>query len=347
MRFDDIFHASHLTTFGYCPRRFKYAYVDKIEPIFRSWQMVVGTAYHNCLYDIHEQDLFDVPIKKYETLFRDKLDETEFVEDEVPVRWMRHRDEVIDKQAEIAGDLLQNYCSHDFNRNCEILYAEAPLKYNIHGYEFEGRLDQVRKYKNQIILVDFKSGKGTGINDWSLKLSFQLGAYAHACKENFGFLPDRMGIYLIMDHRSYEVIKWRDTMPKLSNDSTAWKEWFADQRPEMITIEEYEAMRTAEKFAKSKNPEKLKPFKSRKKNRNDLAFRVGLERGPGLYTVKVTEALITNITKDIQRVCAAIRRAEYYRNPISCSNCRFYAACDRELAMDAGAKDEVEALTGW
>ena len=56
--------------------------------------------------------------------------------------------------------------------------------------------------------------------------------------------------------------------------------------------------------------------------------------------------MIENITKDIQRVCAAIRRAEYYRNPVSCSNCRFYSECEKELAM-VHAKDEVEAVTGW
>jgi|TARA_Y100000310_G_scaffold268830_1_gene281682 hypothetical protein len=309
--------------------------------------MVSGIAYHTAITDIHENNLWDLQKEEYNKLYCEALDRAEFEEDNsLPVKWHKYRDDMVDALAQDAADILYNYCAKDFNRNSSVLRAEETVQYKIMDYQFEGRIDQLRQYKDEIILLDFKSGLSPDVSDWALRLNFQLGAYVSACQQVFGILPNKMGIYRLPDHKPYQKTTWVAPNYKRIADSLDFTAWNKAMKPKMMDIHEYEALKTAQKIAKAKDTTKMTPWKSLKKDRTELAFRVGDERGPGLYTVKVTPQLVENISKDIQRVCAAIRRAEYYRNPIACSQCRYLSTCDDELAM-VHAQDKVEAVTGW
>ena len=344
--FKEPFHISSFYTYLACPRRFLFSIVQEEEAQYRAVRMVVGTAIHKAIEIIHDTDQFHQPQNYYELLLRECIDEAEFEgrDSHIPIRWRQYREDHIDTIIDKFGVMLKNYAKAKMNRECEVLHSELGVTYDIHGYQFSGRIDQIRKTKDgEIILLDFKSGRSKSVTTWNLKMNYQLGGYAMAAEQNLGLKVDSVGIYRFQDHGEYK--KWTP-LHRLSNQSAHHKHyqsWLKAKRK--YTVEEYEAFKTAERIEKSKTG-KVKPYTYTGKSRDVTYLQPGDQMGPGLYTAKISEDMLINLAKEIQRVCAAIKRREFFRNPYSCADCRFTSPCEVDLASTA-AKDEVEAITGF
>ena len=327
MRFNEAFHQSDIQLYKRCPQAFKYARLLGEEATYTSVPMVHGTAIHDMLYIIHRDGLFDSTEDELRKLYLNCLYTAEFEEDRSPVKWFDRETEIA-KLTEQTVIIAKNYVSKKFNRDCKVLEGEKEFKCKIGRYNFEGRIDQVRQYKDEIYLIDFKSGITQAPSEWNMKLNYQFGLYSVACMDNFGYMPKYVGYYRLKDHLPYEKTTWI-TPQSLFNKHTSWLEWFDTQN--LPNVEQYE---------------ELTGKKSRKTDRDEVCFMPGDERGPGLYITKFTKEIAENIKRDIIRVCAAIRRNEFYRNDNSCNMCRFRDPCELELNM-AHAIDKTEAVTGW
>lgn len=344
--FSEPFHISSFYTYLACPRRFLFSIVQEEEGQWRPVKMVLGTAVHLAIEIVHEKLQFNRELRYYENLLRDCIDQAEFEgrDAHVPVRWRKYREEHVDSLIDKFGVMLRNYASAKMNQDCEVLYSELAVTYDIHGYQFSGRIDQIRKTKDgEIILVDFKSGRSKVVSTWNLKMNYQLGGYAMAAEQNLGMKVDSVGLYRFQDHGEYK--RWTP-LHRLANHSAhheGYQEWLSSIRK--YTVEEYEAFKTAEKIEKSKSGQ-VKPYVFTGKNRNVEYLHPGDQMGPGLYVAKITEDMLVNLAKEIQRVCAAIKRREFFRNPYSCADCRYKTPCENDLASTS-AKDEVEAITGF
>jgi hypothetical protein len=346
LNFKEPFHISSFFTYLACPRRYVFSILNRDEgPAFRSTKLVVGTALHSAIEKIHDERWFSKTDKFYDTLIRDCINDAEFDsrDSHIPINWNKYREDRIDEIVERFKPMLINYTKSKMNRECKILYNEVKLEYDINGYKFSGRIDQVRETKDGVIqLIDFKTGKSKLVTTWNLKLNYQLSSYAIALKQNFGLDVDEIGLYRFQDHEPYK--RWTPFY-RVRNTGTHHESYKSWDKKQICTVEEYEQIKTAEKIKLTNNP-KVKPWKFKGKDRSVMYYRPGTEKGPGLYTVKISENMLTNLAKEIQRVCAAIKRREFFRNPYSCSDCAFKPPCEADLEMTT-AKDYTQAVTGW
>lgn len=190
---DGPFHQSQIMDYCGCPYRFYMKYVQGMEAQTISTNLFFGTVMHKALNILHED-------KKIPHLV-EIIKQCEKDEDR-PVFWE-------DKQAEIekfiddAIPTLTNYWNKSYNHDCEVLLAEAEFEVMIGKFKFGGRLDQLRRYQDEIILVDFKTGDSQ-INEHLIEIDYQLSIYAWAVINTFGFKVDKVGIYRTADHLPYK-----------------------------------------------------------------------------------------------------------------------------------------------
>jgi len=134
---------------------------------------------------------------------------------------------------------LEVYWSKPWNRECEILLAEAKFEVMIGPFKFAGRIDQLRRYTKsyefeniqieagEIHLNDFKTGESK-ITPGLLELGYQPSIYAWGLlhgsfiedskkQPNFGgtkWNVDKICLYRTMDHLPYK----KRTVVKLTGE---------------------------------------------------------------------------------------------------------------------------------
>jgi len=120
------------------------------------------------------------------------LDQMEFYSDEsdVPIFWKDDREATIDKLADEAVEMLENYRDKDYNRDADVNLSEATFMLKVGRNVFSGTVDQIRQSDNgEFTLLDFKSSKFPP-NQTFLDVDYQLGLYALACWKGVFKLPD-------------------------------------------------------------------------------------------------------------------------------------------------------------
>ncbi len=212
-RFDRAFHASDLRAYLACPRAFWLKEFMSQPPERRSVKMLHGSAMHCAIKRLHEDWNAD-PKQTYLAALNQH--EFEGKEKDIPVAWDAS-DKDRDELANEAWAILENYKAKEFNRECTIVLAEAEFKVSIGGYDFEGKVDQVRKCDLQnggnLWLLDFKTGNSRPSQQF-LDLDYQFGIYTAALRDGEfkvngtvsrpGCLPDRLAWYATYDHMPYQ-----------------------------------------------------------------------------------------------------------------------------------------------
>ncbi len=213
-RFEGEFHQSQISDYVKCPKYFYYRNILGLKFDRKSAKMFFGTVMHWLIARLHESgDKAELWYDDYPSL-RQVVDEMED-DEEVPIAWT-DRDKEVDDWIEDAGLILKNYWAKDFNRNCEVILSEAKFTVNIAGFNFAGRIDQLRRTpRGEIMLIDFKTGTSQ-TNETLIELDYQLSIYAwavmHGRFEKNGELfslsknewPDKVGIYRTVDHLPYK-----------------------------------------------------------------------------------------------------------------------------------------------
>ena len=179
---------SIIKSYLWCPASFRYRYIDKIPSTFRSIAAVHGSVLHQLIDEMHTID-WSLDIRER---YLEILDLMEFSGDEsdVPIFWKEDRDATIDKQVDVAVEMLENYRCKDYNRDTTVILSEAKFMLKVGRNIFSGTVDQIRQNEDDsYTLLDFKSSKFPP-NQTFLEVDYQLGLYALACWKGVFKMPD-------------------------------------------------------------------------------------------------------------------------------------------------------------
>ena len=192
------FHQSQIADYCACPFKFYMKYVLGMEPETIGTKMFFGTVMHKAIADLHATE--KIP-HLAETIKRCETEENR------PVFWDDKKVE-IEKFIDDAIPTLTNYWNKPFNRDAEILLAEAEFEVDIGKFKFGGRIDQLRRYQDETILIDFKTGAAQ-TNEHLIEIDYQLSIYAYSIDYgrfvgNKGWNLDKVAIYRTQDHLPYK-----------------------------------------------------------------------------------------------------------------------------------------------
>jgi RecB family exonuclease len=96
--------------------------------------------------------------------------------------------------------ILRNYYKSFCENKTEVLYVEKSFDANIGKYKFVGIIDRIDKHYNGIYeVIDYKTHAKIWKQD-RVDKDLQLSFYAYACKNIFGFNPDRMSVYFLSEN---------------------------------------------------------------------------------------------------------------------------------------------------
>jgi CRISPR/Cas system-associated exonuclease Cas4 (RecB family) len=179
---------SQLKTFLQCPRKYRFQYVDRLEPAFRPIALAFGTAWHHAVghhlsASTHERP---VPVEELRAVFRDSLD-VEVLQDGPPVLF--DDDEDLGQCVDLGMRMLDVFLSK-VPLPKRVLGVEIPFVLEIvHPVTGEaaslpviGALDAVVVEDDGPSVWELKTGK----KKWSadqLEFDLQPTAYTMAARE--------------------------------------------------------------------------------------------------------------------------------------------------------------------
>lgn len=172
--FQNIFSYSQINTYQTCPLQYKYQYILKI-PIQPSAATSFGITIHSALqrfYSVYK----DSPNKGNEDLLI-KL----YYDCWIPIGYhSKHHEEKMKKEGEV---ILRDFFKKFHHPKINIYALEKPFKLKINEKIFlTGKIDRIDKEKNQIEIIDYKTG--TLPKDKDLKKDLQLAIYTLAIVHN-------------------------------------------------------------------------------------------------------------------------------------------------------------------
>jgi hypothetical protein len=316
------FSASEISRYLTCPRQHYFAYVLGLEPKETSYAALEGIAYHDAISAWHlfkRQEPAETMVRDFERKLRsgvekargEGLDITGFA-----------GDPSIEESITEAVELLTAYHA-DPRHAVELVVNEQRFEVEVQGpgktaYLFGGYIDQVRRHPDQSLhLADLKSGE-TRPNDFLLKLDVQLSLYALAMQKGRFFVRDR------------EVPPTEIAQQPQSLALVMLKDYRRRKKNEFAEFTTHETETEINPVTKRKNKKKIQ------NPRFVEGYKVGDLYGPVFYRTTRTLYDLRQAELDLARVCAAIRRREFFRRPSahgSCIGfCRFTEECVQERA---------------
>ena len=201
---------SSLKTYLFCPRSYQLCFLEDTPPQFRNSKALFGSAIHELIRQMHAGDWEMDIVGAYLQVFED-LEHGE--EGEIPIRWKGEAKERAQFEEEAVA-MLTGYREKAYNREAEILLAEAPFTLAVGKQVFTGTVDQVRRNPDGTIeLVDFKTSR-FAVSQAFLDVDVQMSLYAAALWRGafradqglrmLGILPDRCTWYHLRHHIPYK-----------------------------------------------------------------------------------------------------------------------------------------------
>jgi len=264
--------------------------------VFIDWRAVVGVALHRVIKALHDEV----------RLLSQPLEVGRLLEDFYHQSWKSfylrgievHNDGF--NSLEPYVEMLWGYMRREENRETEVLLAEANYRFRITPYRttyyLEGSIDQLRRnWDGTLELVEFKSGRRRDYSPFSMMLDYQLSMHAFAL---YG------GEFQLEGDGGWRVLK---------------------------LIPNYLSLY----FLQDHLPYRKNGKRVDARDGRVVAYRKGEERGDGLYRTSRPLQRLQSIPKELGRVCAAIRRGEFYRRPSELCHkyCPFRGYCERELGL--------------
>ena len=289
-----IFQQSDIMAYCSCPRAFYYQRVRGMNRWFINWRMVVGIALHQVIHTIHQQRSY----------FSHPLAVGKLVEDcyrqvweSFYLRGIKVRSDG-DNSLEPYVEMLRGYMALEVNREAEVLLAEANYRFWIKPfrttYYLEGSIDQLRRNRDGTLeLIEFKSGRRRECFPFRMMLDYQLSMHAYALYQG-----------------EFQV-----------NGDEGWNA--LNLVPDYLSLY----------FLQDHLPYRRSGKKVDANNNKVVVYRKGQARGAGLYRSSRPLQRLQIISEELGRVCAAIRRGEFYRRPSElCQKyCPFAGYCKGEL----------------
>lgn len=318
-----VFSASRISAYLTCPRAYYFRYSMGVQLEQASWSALVGQSYHYAVANWHSLGRRDTPealVRDFVRDLRERILKTE--RKGLVIDKYEGEPSVVAAESE-AVEILGGYVA-DRRNAVDLALNEVRFEVDVRSsgkteYRFTGWIDQLRKLPDgRLYLVDLKTGKNRP-NNFLLRLDFQLSLYAIACVKGrffergqdgkafeFGVRPDMIAIAHLRDYRL-----------RKKNEFTPFI-----QDPEKRTEINPETKR--KRIIEVPNPQHAQGYK------------IGDPYGPVFYRTERSEFDLRQAEVDVARVCAAIRRKEFFRRPAaqgSCIGfCRFTKECTEERA---------------
>jgi putative RecB family exonuclease len=113
--------------------------------------------------------------------------------------------------------MLENYHVSFSEVKSDILYVEKSFDANIGKYKFVGIIDRIDKHSDGTYeVMDYK----THAKIWDqerVDKDLQLSFYAYACKNVFGFNPDKISVYFLSDNKKIYTKRNQDDINNAIN----------------------------------------------------------------------------------------------------------------------------------
>ena len=201
---------SSLKAYLFCPRSYQLRFLEDTPPAFRNPKALFGSAIHELIRRMHadewEMDLLEAYRQTFEMLEQGE-------NAKIPIRWQNEAKERALLEEEAVA-MLTAYREKSYNRETEVLLAEAPFTLSVGKQVFTGTVDQVRRNPDGTIeLVDFKTSR-FAVSQAFLDVDVQMSLYAAALWRGafrtdeglrmLGILPDRCTWYHLRHHIPYK-----------------------------------------------------------------------------------------------------------------------------------------------
>jgi len=193
MRQDFKISYSRVNAYLFCPYKYKLVYLDNFRiPV--NVDITFGRIIHKTLERFHseEKPSYDMLFECYDNAWKNDG----FVDPQQIFEYYKR-----------GQQMLENYYGSFRNSNTEVLYVEKTFDTNIGKYKFVGIIDRIDKYPDGTYeVMDYK----THVKVWRperVNKDLQLSFYAYACKNVFGFNPDKISIYFLSENKKIYIKK--------------------------------------------------------------------------------------------------------------------------------------------
>ena len=173
-----IYRTTSLQTWLMCGRKYKYKYVDEVDPAFHFWPAVKGTIFHRCVAELSSPSL-----NLFEGIFYDVIEEME----ETAVIMGK---DTLENSKEELFLIFEQYFKWMKEQNVQIPLhphnREVKLEGRLGGSKISGTLDAFAVHADtpdgMVEIHDYKTGKKWH-ND-ALNRNLQAGLYTLLAKQN-------------------------------------------------------------------------------------------------------------------------------------------------------------------
>jgi len=177
---------SRISTYLFCPYKYKLIYIDN-QYIPVNADIIFGQIIHKTLEQYHSRNGKDLPelTECYDASWKNEGFESPQQSFEYYRRGM---------------EMLENYFKSFSTSDVKILYTEKSFDANIGKYRFVGIIDRIDEHPDgKKEIMDYK----THAKVWTqerIDKDLQLTLYAYACKNVFGFNPDKISVYFLSNN---------------------------------------------------------------------------------------------------------------------------------------------------
>jgi CRISPR/Cas system-associated exonuclease Cas4 (RecB family) len=197
MRQDFKISYSRVSTYLFCPYKYKLIYLDNLHiPI--NANITFGHIIHKTLERFHvgKEQSYDTLFECYDDAWRNDgfIGPQQIFEYYGCGRYM-----------------LANYYKSFNALDTEILYVEKAFDANIGKYKFIGTIDRIDRHPDgRYEIVDYKTHKEIWKQE-RVDKNLQLTFYVYACKNVFGFDPDEISVYFLSENKKiYTKRSWSE-----------------------------------------------------------------------------------------------------------------------------------------
>jgi RecB family exonuclease len=177
---------SRISTYLFCPWKYKLVYIDN-QYIPVNADIIFGQIIHKTLEQYHSGQGKD--LQKLLECYDESWKNEGFETPQQSFEYYRR-----------GSKMLENYFNSFSVSKVKILYTEKSFDANIGKYRFVGIIDRIDEYPDgKKEIMDYK----THAKVWEqerVDKDFQLTLYAYACKNIFGFTPDKISVYFLSNN---------------------------------------------------------------------------------------------------------------------------------------------------
>ncbi|PIV89943.1 hypothetical protein COW46_05435 [Candidatus Gracilibacteria bacterium CG17_big_fil_post_rev_8_21_14_2_50_48_13] len=208
---------SHLYTYAACPKRYWYTYREKL-PTPLWWQASFGTSLHNALYRFTQEVQGTRLWKSLENGLQQPSQMSLFFEATPTLPPIERLLELFDSAWVSVGyadhaamyaakeegmHLLRNWYMHHAKELLETVAVEIPFHEQVGSCSIGGRIDRIDRRNNELIVIDYKSGKLRSAEETALDL--QLSLYALVLHDYLGLDSIALALYFLREDALIET----------------------------------------------------------------------------------------------------------------------------------------------